>query len=139
MLPINLLAVLTAAVVAFVLGFLFHGPFLGKLWMKLADIHPTGNEKFKDMIPQMAGNLLSNIVTAYVLAVIILFASSSPYLGATGLWGGVICAIWIWFGFLVTSSSIEVIWMGRKASLWLFEVGCSLVVMAAMGAIIGSW
>ncbi|MCE9541827.1 DUF1761 domain-containing protein [Candidatus Kaiserbacteria bacterium] len=139
MLPINLLAVLVAAAVSFILGFLFHGPLLGKWWMKLADIHPTGNEKLADMIPQMLWNFLANFVTAYVLAVMYLFASSSPYLGAAGTWGGIHCALWIWAGFLVTSSSIEVIWMGRKAKLWLFEAGCSLIVMIAMGAIIGSW
>jgi hypothetical protein len=139
MLPINLLAVAVSAAVAFILGFLFHGPLFGKLWMKLADIHPTGNEKLADMIPQMLWNLLGNLVTAYVLAVIYLFASSSPYLGAVGTWGGIICALWLWIGFLVTSSSIEVIWMGRKTSLWLFECGCSFVTMVTMGAIIGSW
>ena len=139
MLTINLMAVLVAAVVAFVLGFLFHGPLTGKLWMKLADVHPTGNEKFADMIPQMFWNIVSNIVTAYVLAVVYLFASSSAYLGATGIWGGVVVGLWVWLGFLVTSSSIEVIWMGRKVQLWLFESVCSLVVMAAMGAIIAAW
>ena len=107
--------------------------------MKLADIHPTGNEKLADMIPQMLWNLLSNFVTAYVLAVIYLFASSSPYLGASGIQGGIVCGLWVWIGFLVTSSSIEVIWMGRNVKLWLFESACSFVVMAAMGAIIAGW
>ncbi len=139
MLPINFLAVLVSAVVAFILGFLFHGPVSGKLWMKLADIHPTGNESFKDMIPQMLWNLLANIVTAYVLAVVYLFASTSPYLGTTGAWGGVCVALWVWLGFLVTTTSIEVIWMGRSVKLWLFEACCSLIVMIVMGAIIGSW
>ncbi len=139
MLPINLAAVAVAAITAFILGFLFHGPVSGKLWMKLANIHPTGNEKFKDMIPQLLWNLLSNFVTAYVLAVVYLFASSSPFLGGAGTWTGIICALWIWLGFLVTATSIEVIWMGRKAKLWLFECACSLAVMAAMGAIIGRW
>ncbi len=135
---INLLAVIVAAVVAFILGFLFHGPIGGKLWMKLANIHPTGNEKFKDMIPQMIWNLISNLVTAYFLAVIYLLASSSPYLVA-GVWGGVICGLLVWIGFLVTSTSIEVIWMGRSAKLWLFECACSLIVMVVMGAIIAAW
>lgn len=138
MLPINLLAVLVAAVVAFVLGFLFHGPLFGKLWMRLANITPTGNEKFGDMIPQMLWNLLSNFVTAYVLAVIYLYASSSPFLGGAGVKTGIIVALWVWIGFLVTSSSVEVIWMGRRAKLWLYESACSLVVMVAMGAIIAS-
>jgi len=139
MLPINLVAVLVAAVAAFIMGFLMHGPVFGKLWMKLADIHPTGNEKFSDMIPQMAWNLLSNIVTAYVLAVIYLFASSSPYLGVSGTWSGLVIAFWVWIGFLVTSSSIEVIWMKRKVALWLFECVCSLIVISVMGVIIASW
>jgi hypothetical protein len=139
MTSINLLAVSVAAIVAFVLGFLFHGPVAGKLWMKLADIHPTGNEKFKDMIPQMLWNLLVQFITAFVLAVIYLFASSSPYIGDKGIFGGIILAIWIWLGFLVTSSSIEVIWMGRNYKLWLFEVVSSFIVMVTMGAIIAGW
>jgi hypothetical protein len=139
MTPINLIAVSIAAMAAFVLGFLFHGPVAGKLWMKLANIHPTGEEKFKDMIPQMLWNLLVQFVTALVLAIIYLFVSSSPYFEGKGLWGGVILAIWLWFGFLVTSSSIEVIWMGRNYKLWLFEVVSSFFVMVIMGAIIAGW
>mgnify|MGYP003353537644 CR=1 FL=1 len=46
----EILPIILAALAIFVIGFLFHGPLFGKLWMKLADIHPTGNEKFKDMI-----------------------------------------------------------------------------------------
>ncbi|TGL62085.1 DUF1761 domain-containing protein [Leptospira sarikeiensis] len=139
MLPINLIAVLVSAITAFILGFLFHGPIFGKVWMKLANIHPTGNEKFSDMVPQMLWNLFANVVTAYVLAVIYLFASSSTYLGGSGIWKGVICGLWVWLGFIITSTSMEVIWMGRGVKLWLFECGCSLVVMAVMGAIIAAW
>ncbi len=138
MLPINLMAVILAAVASFILGFLFHGPFLGKLWMKLADIHPTGNEKFADMVPQMLWNLLSNLFTAYVLAVIYAYVSTSSLSSGAGVGTGVMTAVWIWLGFLVTSSSIEVIWMKRPVRLWLFEAGCSLVVMIAMGIIIAS-
>lgn len=132
------MAVGVAAVAAFILGFLFHGPVSGKLWMKLANVQPTGNEKFSDMIPQMLWNLLSNFVTAYVLAVMYLFVSSSPLSGGAGVWTGVVSALWIWIGFLVTTTSVEVIWMGRSVKLWLFECACSLVTMVAMGAIIAS-
>ncbi|MCG6147677.1 DUF1761 domain-containing protein [Leptospira levettii] len=139
MLPINLAAVVVSALSAFVLGFLFHGPLFGKLWMKLAKIQPTGNEKFSDMVRPLIFNMLTNLVTAYVLAVIFLFASTSPYLGGEGVWRGVFCALWIWVGFLVTTTSIEVIWMGRSIQLWLFETIASLVVMSVMGAIIAAW
>jgi len=48
----------------------------------------------------MLMNLLVNFVTASVLAVIYLFASTSSYLEGTGIWRGVVCALWLWLGFL---------------------------------------
>lgn len=139
MLSINLIPVVLAALASFVLGFLFHGPVSGKLWMKLADIHPTGNEKFSDMVPQLIYNLLSNLVTAYFLAVIYLYVSTSDISSGPGVYTGIMTGLLVWIGFLATSSSIEVIWMGRKSSLWLFECACSFIVMIAMGAIVGSF
>jgi Protein of unknown function (DUF1761) len=139
MLPINLFAISVAALTAFVLGFLFHGPLFGKLWMRLADVHPTGNERFADMIPQLLWNLLANFVTAFVLAGALWIAFSSSVVGDALWYKGAICGAWLWLGFLVPSSSIEVIWFKRKTSLWLFESACSLVVMVIMGAILASW
>ena len=138
MLPINLVSVFVSAVVAFVLGFLFHGPVSGKLWMKLANIHPTGNEKLSDMYGQMFWNLVVNLVTAFGLAGII--SVSSIYFNTEGsALSGMAVGFWVWLCFLVTSSSIEVIWMGRSWKLWLFEAVCSLIIMTSMGAILASW
>ena len=139
MLSINFLSVFVAAVVAFVLGFLFHGPILGKLWMRLANIKPTGKEKMSDMYGKMFWNFVVNLVTAFVMAMIFALVFTSPLMGSVTWYKGAIMGAWFWLGFLVTSSSIEVIWMGRNYKLWLFEAGCSLVVMATMGAIIAGW
>lgn len=139
MLPINLISVFVAALAAFVLGFLFHGPVSGKLWMKLANIHPTGNEKFSDMVPQLIWNFIVNVLTAFVMAGTFWLVFSSPLMGTATWFRGAILGAWLWLGFLVPSSSIEVIWMGRSFKLWLFEAVCSLIVMAVMGAIIAGW
>ncbi len=139
MLPVNYTAVLVAALAQFIIGFLFHGPLFGKTWMKLANIRPTGKEKFADMVPQMIQNLLVNIAFAYVLAAVYLFATTSPVMGGSGALNGMVCAFWIWLGFVFTTTSIEVIWMGRSRKLWLFELVASLVSCLAMGAIIGAW
>ena len=130
--PINLLAVVIAAVANFMIGFLFHGPLFGKLWMRLANVAPTGNEKFSDMYGQMAWNLLANLVCAFILGTMI------QYTGAVGATTGMIFAVFVWLGFVVTSSSMDVIWMGRSYKLWLFEVASSLVSFLAMGAILAS-
>ena len=135
---INFVAVIVAAVVAFVIGFLFHGPLFGKVWMKLADIHPTGNEKFSDMIPQMVGNMVMNVVCASVLAMFI-FVTSSFYHNVGNVVGGMGIAFWAWLGFLVTSTSMNVIWMGKSKQLWMFEVVASLTSFLAMGAILAWW
>lgn len=135
---INFIAVVVAAVASFIIGFLFHGPLFGKVWMKLANIHPAGNEKFSDMLPQMFWNMLSNLVWAYVLAMFIFVASS--YCGNVGnVVGGMGIAFWAWLGFLVTSTSMDVVWTGKSRKLWLFEIGASLVSYLAMGAILGGW
>jgi len=133
MAPVNFLAVLVAALAYFIIGFLFPGPLLGKTWMRLANVTPTGNEKFSDMYGQMFWNLVSNLVFAYVLAAMIV------YTGAVGAGIGMIFAAWIWLGFIVTTSSMEVIWMKRSYKLWLFEIGSTLVSMLVMGAILGVW
>ncbi len=135
----NLTAVLVAGVVYFIIGFLFHGPFFGKLWMRLANIVPTGNEKFKDMVPQILWNLLANIVTAFVIEGIFWAAFPSGLIGERTAFRGAVVAAWLWLGFIVTGSSLEVIWMKRPLPLWVFELVSSLVGMLAMGAILAGW
>ena len=136
MIPINYIAVLVAAVAAFVVGFLMHGPVAGKLWMRLAKIHSTGNEKFADMIPQLIWNLAVQVVCAYALATVYALASTSTLLWGPGVQTGIFCATVVWLGFIASSSSIEVIWMGRSFKLWLFELVSSCVALMAMGSII---
>lgn len=117
--------VMLAALASFIIGFLFHGPLFGKLWMKLANIHPTGKEKFKDMIPQMVKNFVMNLLSAFILSVFI------TLLGGT-LSAGFIVTFLIWLGFIVTGSSMDVIWMGKSWKLWCFEIVSSLACLLAM-------
>lgn len=124
--------VLVAAAVNFFIGFMFHGPIGGKMWMKLANIVPTGKEKFSDMVPQMVKNYLVNVVAAYVLALLI------SWIGMPGASNGILIAFSVWLGFIVTSSSMDVIWMGASSKLWLYECGVALLSFLAMGAILAN-
>ncbi len=137
---INIWAVVVAAVANFIIGFMFHGPLFGKTWMRLANVTPTGNEKFSEMIPQMVKNFVMNVVCAYVLAVVITLASTSSLTNGGSLISSGLCmAFLLWLGFIVTSSSMNVIWMKASVKLWMFEMVASLVSILAMGAIIGAW
>ena len=141
MLPISIPAVLTAGVVMFVIGFLFHGPICGKLWMKLANIKSTGKEKLSDMTAQMVLNLLADFIMSFVVAMVYAFASTStlPGVEKVGVACGMAIAFWLWLGFVVTGSAMDVIWMGKSRKLWLYECACSLVSLLAVGTIIGAW
>lgn len=136
MISINFVSVFLAAAAAFIIGFLFHGPLLGKLWMRLANIHMTGNEKLSDMYGKMFWNFVVNFITALALAIVYQFAATSSLTNGPGLSTGFIAAIVVWLGFLSTSTLIGVIWMGNSFKLWLFEFFSSFVVMIAMTAII---
>lgn len=130
---IDYVAVVVAAVANFFIGFMLHGPVGGQLWMKLANIVPTGNEKMSDMVPAMLWNLLANLVFAYVLAMLIMSTS------VVGVYEGIMLAFWVWLGFVVTSTSMNVIWMKANFKLWVYEIFASLASILAMGAVIAVW
>ena len=132
----SVLGIVLAALATFIIGFLFHGPLFGGLWMKLADIHPTGNEKMSDMLPQMFWNIVVNLITASVMSLIFWILFSSPLMGEKVWYKGGIWGAWIWLGFIVTSSAIGVIWMKQSWKLWLFECVASLCAFVAMGIIL---
>jgi hypothetical protein len=135
MIPIDYTAVVVAAVAAFVVGFLIHGPLFGKLWMKLVNIHSTGKEKFVDMLPQMGWNILANLLAAFCLAHV-LYVNTVFFNNAGTLSAGLQAGFWTWLGFNVTATSMDVIWMGKSFKLWLFGIAASLVTYLAMGAVL---
>ena len=80
----------------------------------------------------MVWNLVANIVTAYGIALLAVLTNAS-----LGVWGStlhvMIVATLVWGFFTIPATSMEVIWMGKKFPLWLFDLFASLVVMLAMG------
>lgn len=136
---ISIPAVLVAALASFIIGFLFHMPPLGNIWMRLANITPTGNEKLSDMWRQMLANYLIDVVVAFVMAGAFWLVFASPLMGPATWYRGAILAAWLWLGFIATTNSVNVIWMGQSKKLWLFEAVASLTAMLAMGAILAVW
>ncbi len=126
----NIFAILVGAAVYFILGFLWHGPLFGKVWMKLANITPTGNEKLSDMYGQMFKNYLANVVTA--VAFVMLFTMT----GVEGWMQAWKVVTIVFIGIIATGSSMDVIWMGKSPKLWLFELSSSFVGLSAMGIVL---
>ena len=128
---INHLAVLTATVLAFVLGGLWYGPLFGKAWMRE-----------NGMTPETAANMnagkvyglafLWTLVMAYNLAFFIgdpsISAGMATFYGfATG------------FGWIAMAIFVIGLFERRSARLMLINGGYMTVALTMMGAVLGAW
>ena len=134
----NITTIFAAATVAFISAFLWNGPVFGKLGMKLQNIQPGENKK-SPKVSQIFLNYLVFLVTALVMSGVFWIAFTSSVMGERTWYRGVLLAVWLWLGFIVTATSIEVIWKGRSWKLWLFECAAALVAFSLMGAILGGF
>jgi len=135
---INWLAVLVAAVAAFVIGFLWHGPLFGKQWIKLMGIPKAEVDKMRargmgPMVPHMIGSFVQQIVIAAVLAY---FADA---LGVAGAGEAVMLGFLVWLGFVATILFNTVLWENRKFNLYLFNVVYHLVSFVVISLIVVQW
>src|SRR3989338_9534456 len=95
---INYAAVLVAAVVAYLIGFLWYSVLFGKAWMKLSNISEKQIKKSKEkgMAKNYAIEFLSTLLMAYILAHFVDYTQGSTIM--EGLQAG----FWIWLGFVAT-------------------------------------
>ncbi len=135
---LNFLAIFVAALAAFMIGFLWHGPLFGKQWIQMMNIPQSEVDAMKakgmgPMVPRMLGALAQQFVIATVIA---LFARG---LGAVGATSAVLLAVVIWFGFIATVLLNTVLWENRKMNLYLFSITYHLVSLVAVTLIVVLW
>lgn len=126
----NYLAILVAAIVAFIIGAIYYGA-LGKPWMKAAKIDPAGSK------PAMAGLLINSFVMELILAFVT--AGMIGHLGSgqvTPL-NGIVSGVFIWAGFIFTTLSVNQRYQGYGWDLTLIDGLHWLLVMIGIGATIG--
>ena len=69
MLKINYLAVIAAAIAAFVVGALWYSPLLfGRTYMEVRGLSPSALAEMKPRVGELVGEFVKNIVVAFVLA-----------------------------------------------------------------------
>jgi hypothetical protein len=128
---LNHLAVLTATVLAFVLGAIWYGPLFGKLWMRETGITPEIQAKGS---PAKTYGLafLWTAVMAYNLA----FFIGDPSISArtATLYGFATGAGWIAMAIFVIG-----LFERRSTLLMLINGGYMAVALTMMGAVIGAW
>lgn len=127
---INWLAVLVAAVVAFVVGGIWYGPLFGRVWQK-ANGFTDEYLKQRKMGVVFGLSLLCSVVASFVLAMFIGPEADAGFGAIAGLLAGA--------GWVAMLTAIQYLFEKRKPALYLVNAGYSIVTLTAMGAILGAW
>ncbi len=133
---INYLAVLTSAIVSFVIGGLWYSPILfGNAWMKAGGMNMKDMQKAKQkgMGKLYFTGFLGTLLMAYVLAHFV------QYAGANGFSDGMQAGFWTWLGFAVPLLIGSVLWEGKTVKFYFINIAYQLVSLVVMGGILASW
>lgn len=126
----NYLAILIAAIVAFVIGAIYYGA-LSKPWMKAARLDPDRPK------PAMAPLMITTFVLELILAFVTAGVIGHLGMGQVTLMNGVISGLFIWAGIILTTMTINNRHQGFGWDLTLIDGLHWLLVMVGIGATIG--
>jgi len=131
---LNYFAIVVAAVVSFMFGWLWYGVLFPKQWMDAvgkteAEIKGEGGQS---PVPFVIA-FIAQIIMAWMLAGIM------GHLGPdeVTLRNGAIAAVFVWFGFVITTLTVNNAFQGSKTALTLIDGGHWLGVLLLQGAVIG--
>lgn len=132
MIQVNYTAVLIAAVVNMIVGFIWYGPLFGKAYSKMMGFTKEEMEKaIKEGMAKSYGlAFVAALVMAYVFAH---FLSVGNAMSATE---GVVIGFWLWLGFIATTIISDLLWGKKTLNLYLLQIGYYLVVLVINGAIL---
>lgn len=124
---VNLIAVAGAAIASFIFGSVWYG-LLGKAWMKAADL--TAAQTKPD--PATLGiAFFCQVIMAFVFAGIIYHS------GETTIRTGIISALMIWIGIVMTTQIVNHRFQSLPWRLTLIDGGHWLGVLLVQGILIG--
>ena len=126
---VNLIAVIVAAVVAFVSGGTYWGVIANPLTKLLGRVPEQGKMPPAALI----ASFLTRLVVAYVLAIFL------KYAGAQNALAGASIALLAWIGFVLTISIGQAAFGQISWTQFIVNAGESLLGYVLMGAIIGAW
>lgn len=135
---VNYLAVLVAAVVSMVVGFIWYGPLLGKQWMKERGLSASNMKAAQKEMGKLYGlSFVVSLITAYVLSHV--FFLSQNFFDYSPLMGGLTTAFFMWLGFVMPVQVTATIFSDKKNwTLLMIDTGYQLAALLAMGVVIGS-
>ena len=128
----HILGIILAIIASFGVGFLWHGPLFGKLWMQYNKITPPkkGDMKFSMMLPGIAANTVMVFVQSAVMgrSFEILFLPSIGY--------ALLIATILWLTFTGLAIVNSYAWEGKKIGHMILDACYYLVSMWVVAAVL---
>jgi hypothetical protein len=127
---INLVAVVVAALVPFVIGGLWYGPLFLKAWQKETGI--SEKEMRGDSVRTFGLSIVANLVMMYVLAG--LFSKAGELTATEGLKAGLLIGI----AFQAMMLATQYLFAKRSLKLWVIDASYNVLSTALAGAVLGA-
>ena len=133
---VNYLAILIAAAVAWLASAAWYMSLSG---LYTAALRKTPEQMAEDrkkpgaFLPYVYA-LVANVIIAWMLAGLLAHLGA----GQVTLRNGVISAAFLWFGFVLTTMTVNYSFSGRDKRLLLIDLGNWLIVLLVIGAVIGA-
>ena len=130
--PINLWAIIVAAILRMVVGSIWFSPIaFVKPWQALTGVTPESMQK--GLVKAIVIDLILSLVMAFVLFHAVVYA------GAVTLWTGAAVGLLNWLGFVLATHLPLWAYENRPLKLIAIGVGSNLVSLVLMGALFGVW
>lgn len=126
---INWLAVLAAAVSAFVIGGIWYGPLFGRVWMS-ANGYTEQDLATRNMALVFGLSFLLMVAAAVNLEMFIGAGATLAFGSMAGLFAGL--------GWVATFLGVIYLFEKRSTTLWLVNGGYSVAALTVMGGILGA-
>ena len=139
-LKVNILAIVVAVVVNFVLGFLWYAKLFMKSWTKEMGYDPNMRPDGKAMAKGMTLMVIGNFLFAWILAFYLAgwkFIPGSAQLGTLSF--AINSALSVWIGFFVPVHLSRVVWEKHSWKLFFINGGYHLVAAGIVALIIAFW
>jgi hypothetical protein len=129
---VNYVAVIIAALAGFGLGMVWY-MILSKPWMEAVGKTTTDMQQGPAQAVPFAIAIVALFVMAWMLAGLM------GHIGDVTIRGGVISAVFVWLGFVITTMGVNHAFNGAKPILTAIDGGYWLGVLLIQGAVIGAF
>jgi hypothetical protein len=136
---VNYLAVLVAAVAAWILGAVWYGTF-SKAWIAAqGKTMESIKQEQAEKVGQLSAILPFLLVFIANLIIAVTLYGIMKHVGPFTIRAGLISGFFCWFGFVATTVTVNYAFQGRTPMLTLIDTGYWLAVLVLTGAILGAF